>query len=93
MREAIKSLNAMLQEWHATGVVPEVDWSRMRSLDFQEILKSRNESVRRLQNHGCTLCSDFDHHVRLICLPSFTLLIAPTVYDHAWGKSYAGNYS
>ena len=83
MREAVKSLDAMVQEWHASGAVPEVDWSRMRTLDFQEVLKSRNESARRLQDHTCTLCSDFDHHVRLHSIPSFAPLIAPIVYDHA----------
>ena len=93
MREAVKSLNVMVQEWHTAGAVPEVDWSRIRSLDFQEVLKSRNESAGRLQNYACTLCSDFDHHVRSYSLPTFTLLIAPIVYDHAWRESNEVNYS
>lgn len=68
MREAVKSLDVMVQEWHAAGAVAEVDWSRMRSLDFQEVLKTRNEIAGRLQKYACTLCSEFEHHVRFVFL-------------------------
>ncbi|KII94033.1 hypothetical protein PLICRDRAFT_171718 [Plicaturopsis crispa FD-325 SS-3] len=66
MREAIGSLNDLTKEWATSETIPEVDWSKMRSLDFQEILRTRNALAKRLEGHACTLCGDFDHHYSLI---------------------------
>lgn len=66
MQDAVKSLSALAEEWITAGAVPEVDWARMRSLDFQEVLRARNELARGLDKYGCMLCSDFGHHVSLI---------------------------
>jgi antiviral helicase SKI2 len=63
MREVIKSLAEIAQEWVSVGTVPEVEWVRMRSLDFQEVLRARNELAKRLDRYSCTLCGDFEHHV------------------------------
>jgi antiviral helicase SKI2 len=63
MHEAVMSLAEIVEEWISAGAVPEVEWVRMRSLDFQEILRARNELVRRLDTYSCTLCGDFEHHV------------------------------
>lgn len=64
MREALASLEALVLEWCKVETIPEVDWARMRSLDFQEALRSRNALVKGLENRACLLCSDFDDHVR-----------------------------
>lgn len=64
MREVIKLLTALVEEWTSAGIIPEVDWARMRSLEFQEVLRARNELVKRLQRHACTLCGDFELHAR-----------------------------
>ncbi|GBE77514.1 Putative ATP-dependent RNA helicase [Sparassis crispa] len=62
MQHAIGSLSMVLSDWIASGRIPEVDWSRIRSLDFQETLRSRNELAKRLPGYACILCEDFDDH-------------------------------
>ncbi|OBZ78640.1 hypothetical protein A0H81_01271 [Grifola frondosa] len=62
MNDAIQSLGIVLDEWKAEGSIPEVDWNRMRSLDFQELLRSRNALAQRLTGFACTLCDDFTDH-------------------------------
>lgn len=66
MREAVKSLASIVEEFISAGTIPEIDWARIRSLEFQEALRSRGELVRRLDKYACTLCSDFEHHVNLL---------------------------
>ena len=63
MDEAVNSLAEIVKEWVSAGTVSEVEWNRMRSLDFQEALRARNELAKRLDKHSCTLCGDFEHHV------------------------------
>lgn len=63
MEEAIQALSGVLKQWLQSDSIPEVDWSRMRSLDFQETLRSRNERAKRLAIAQCTSCPDFDDHV------------------------------
>ncbi|KAJ7897302.1 antiviral helicase [Mycena olivaceomarginata] len=62
MREALALLQGLVNEWSATTALPEVDWARMRALDFQDALRSRNTLVQRLQGRACLLCSDFNDH-------------------------------
>ncbi|EPT03462.1 hypothetical protein FOMPIDRAFT_1158982 [Fomitopsis schrenkii] len=62
MEEAIQALSGVLKQWLQSDSIPEVDWSRMRSLDFQETLRSRNERAKRLAIAQCTSCPDFDDH-------------------------------
>ncbi|KAA1471410.1 antiviral helicase [Dentipellis sp. KUC8613] len=66
MKEAIASLSTIVNEWTIAGTVPEVDWSRMRFLEFQELLRSRNQSAACLNNSACTLCENFDHHYTIL---------------------------
>ncbi|PPQ90945.1 hypothetical protein CVT25_008256 [Psilocybe cyanescens] len=66
MKDAIASLQSVVDEWSSAGSIPEVDWSRIRALEFQEVLRSRNLLVKQVQNNRCVLCPEFDHHVALI---------------------------
>lgn len=70
MNQAVHTLKVLLQYWKAAGdVIPEVDWSgKMKSLEFQETLRARNELVARLPSYGCTLCKDFEQHVSHLVL-------------------------
>lgn len=74
MREAVIQLNALVQEWVQAGHthVPEVEWSRMRQLEFQETLRNRNALAQTLYGNPCLQCPDFESHVRrllvFICL-------------------------
>ncbi|TFY63324.1 hypothetical protein EVJ58_g3329 [Rhodofomes roseus] len=62
MQEAIRALSGVLEQWLQSDSIPEVDWSRMRSLEFQETLRARNERAKRLVAAQCTSCPDFDDH-------------------------------
>jgi len=68
MNEAVEQLNGIAQEWkdNNASVVPEVDWSKMRQLEFQENLRSRNALESRLEGKGCILCQYLDDHVRIL---------------------------
>jgi antiviral helicase SKI2 len=63
MKKGVRALEALVSDWVSSGVVPEVEWSRMRSLDFQEALRSRDELVRKIASNGCMSCASFDEHV------------------------------
>ncbi|KAG2022761.1 translation repressor [Coprinopsis cinerea AmutBmut pab1-1] len=65
MRDGIAALKELLKEWVPSGVVPEVDWSRLRAFEFQETLNLRNSSAKRLETFGCRLCGDFAQHFAL----------------------------
>ncbi|KAF8592772.1 antiviral helicase [Ramaria rubella] len=64
MRDAIAQLDRLVCEWvqerHAH--VPEVDWGRMRQLEFQETLGKRDAAALRLPGHACLACPDFEEH-------------------------------
>lgn len=71
MNEAVALLRGVLDEWaprdariDADGEIPEVDWGRMRQLEFQEALRSREAVAKRLEGKGCVLCAQFGEHVR-----------------------------
>lgn len=64
MREAVASLNELVIEWNDVGQIREVDWGRMRSLDFQENLRARDRLAKELPSKACLLCGDFKDHVR-----------------------------
>lgn len=63
MRSTLATLHGIVHDWLSAGSIPEVDWARMRSLDFQEILRSRDALVKRLRTRSCVLCGNFDEHV------------------------------
>ncbi|KAG6335915.1 hypothetical protein ID866_3169 [Astraeus odoratus] len=46
MLEAITFLQSAIQEWISAGAIPEVNWGRMRQLEFQETLRKRDEISR-----------------------------------------------
>ncbi|KAF7970863.1 hypothetical protein HWV62_22674 [Athelia sp. TMB] len=66
MKDVVRSLSAIAEEWTASGLVPEIDWARMRSLDFQEVLRARNELTTRLHSTICATCPDFEQHYAVL---------------------------
>ncbi|KAG6851342.1 hypothetical protein H0H93_005740 [Arthromyces matolae] len=66
MNEAIGALQALVDEWQPIGEIPENDWGRMRSLDFQELLQTRNSIIKKIRKRSCILCSDFTTHYQTI---------------------------
>jgi antiviral helicase SKI2 len=63
MNDAIAQLGGLANEWAKNDHVPEVDWARVRSFGFQELLNRRNTLVKRLEGSTCVLCKEFDQHV------------------------------
>ncbi|CCM03670.1 uncharacterized protein FIBRA_05814 [Fibroporia radiculosa] len=66
MNDAIQSLSAVLAQWLQSDDIPEVDWSRIRSLEFQDNLRRRSGLMDRLASCSCTLCEDFEDHYAIV---------------------------
>jgi antiviral helicase SKI2 len=63
MLEIVNSLQILVQKWMFAGSIPEVNWGRVRTLDFQDALRTRNDLGNRREGLSCTLCGEFDDHV------------------------------
>lgn len=65
MNDIVTQLNDIVSEWQTTrpAQFPEVEWSKMRQLEFQESLRSRDTLAMRLDGKGCVLCEHFEEHV------------------------------
>ena len=63
MREALASLGDVVREWLDLDKIPEVDWSRIRSLDFQETLRERERQQKQTTDRHCFSCDLFEEHV------------------------------
>ncbi|EIN14380.1 antiviral helicase [Punctularia strigosozonata HHB-11173 SS5] len=66
MRDAAVSLASVVEEWITGGCIPEAEWVKMRSLEFQELLRSRDVIAQRLSGRACTLCADFEKHYSIM---------------------------
>ncbi|KAG6911376.1 hypothetical protein DXG01_001047 [Tephrocybe rancida] len=66
MKDGIAALQVLVDEWQTAGEIPENEWDRMRAMDFQELLQSRNSITKRLSMRSCTLCGDFTDHYAVI---------------------------
>ncbi|KAK7465266.1 Antiviral helicase ski2 [Stygiomarasmius scandens] len=66
MNEVISLLETVSEEWSNSGTIPEIDWGRMRMLEFQEALAARNELIKRLPGYACLLCENFEDHYSIL---------------------------
>lgn len=66
MRDGLAQLSALADEWASAKEIPEIDWSRMRALEFQEILRNRSGLVERSRDSTCLQCPDFGRHYTII---------------------------
>ena len=64
MNEGIAALQPHVNEWMGTGTITEVDWSRVRVLEFQEMLQSRDTLAKHLGKKECLKCPEIAQHVR-----------------------------
>lgn len=69
MENVVQNLQGLAHSWISKGSVPEVDWSKVKTLEFQETLKSRQSFAARLEGKICLSCPDFDEHVRFFTNP------------------------
>ena len=94
MKQAVGQLDGIAREWANFGQIPEVEWSRMRSLEFQETLRSRNELRQKLSGKKCLECEQFKSHVSQIhrrivdSVHQLTSLLASMLYYMA--RCYLG---
>ena len=92
MLESIAAIQTLVNEWLAIGTVPENDWSRMRALDFQEILRSRDTLIERSRNRLCKVCGDFEQHVspilsaKVVCCVTFPPNSIPSFMESKFSK-------
>lgn len=63
MNDTIAQLGVLANEWTNNSHVMEVDWTRIRSFDFQDRLNRRNTRLKRLEGSACVLCNEFEPHV------------------------------
>lgn len=64
--QSLVDLHAQLLSLEEGSDLPEIDWTRMRSLDFQEGLRNRNSLRPRIAKMECRLCGDFDEHYEIL---------------------------
>ena len=65
MNDAIAALRPLVNEWMDVGVITEVDWSRVRAFEFQDLLQSRNSLAKHLGDRECLKCPEIAKHVRV----------------------------
>lgn len=70
MRATVELLEEVVRSWIVDSEgessdrgIPEVNWGKMRSLDFQETLQDRRVLEMFNRDRSCLLCPDFDVHV------------------------------
>ncbi|KAG6873825.1 hypothetical protein C0995_010437 [Termitomyces sp. Mi166 len=64
MKGGIAALQTLVDEWQSPGRMSENEWEKMRALDFQDLLQTRNSIIQRLSKRSCTICGDFmDHYM------------------------------
>jgi len=68
MKEAINQLRELVDGWVRAGSIPEVDWNRLRALDFQESMRTRNDLASRCKDTQCTCkgCPQFAEHYHIL---------------------------
>jgi antiviral helicase SKI2 len=65
MKEGIAALLPHVNQWMDVGEITEVDWSRVRVLEFQDLLRSRNSLAKHLGDKECLKCPEIAKHVRV----------------------------
>ncbi|KAF8726156.1 hypothetical protein AX14_008017 [Amanita brunnescens Koide BX004] len=66
MAEALEMLKGLIVEWKSQPRLPEIDWSRLRALEFQDTLQSRNDLAQRLNDRVCLQCPNFTTHYSIM---------------------------
>lgn len=63
MNTVVKDLQGVLEGWLQSNNIKEVEWAKIRRLDFQELLRHRDTLVGTLDTFTCTACPHFEEHV------------------------------
>jgi len=65
-QNAATQLENLANECASSGHIPEVDWARMRSFEFQELLSRRVSLGKGLERLSCVFCQDFKQHYQTL---------------------------
>jgi antiviral helicase SKI2 len=63
-RQLESELQSIIKDWTSLGRVPEVDWSRIRLLEFQDLLRDKATLMDKVEPSICLTCPEFSKHVR-----------------------------
>lgn len=76
MNDVVAQLNAVVHQWISEDLdcVPEVDWSRIRQLEFQELMTKRQTLASELPGMACLKCLKFDDDVGVLS-PSRSVIV------------------
>ena len=61
--KTIQDLAVLHEELSGSPELQEVQWTRLRDLDFQEAMKQRNVLVERISKLECQTCENFEESV------------------------------
>ncbi|WVO12427.1 hypothetical protein L204_100026 [Cryptococcus depauperatus] len=64
--KTVDGLVSLHEDISTFAELPEVDWSRLREIEIQELYKNRNSLADRLRKLGCVLCKDFADHYTIV---------------------------
>ena len=64
LKGGLAHLQALTLEWKNLAHPPEAEWSKMRSLEFQDALKIQQALERKLDTFECVLDPEFEEKVR-----------------------------
>lgn len=87
----MNDLAVMHEELTSLPELPEVEWTRLRSLEFQETLRQRTSYLDRLVKLGCQLCENFEDHVSRLP-PCLRTSSCPRQLEES-GREYTDWYS
>lgn len=64
--EALDELYSIAQEWAASNLILEMDWSKIKQIDFQQLLREKNELARKMASCLCQTCPNISDHYGVI---------------------------
>ncbi|KAF8665387.1 hypothetical protein AX16_000406 [Volvariella volvacea WC 439] len=65
MQGAVSALAELVHQWVSNQSVAEIDWTRMRQLQFQDVLRNRDAFVKQLDRKAIA-CTSFEQHYGMV---------------------------
>ncbi|KAG8890932.1 hypothetical protein FRB98_002952 [Tulasnella sp. 332] len=66
MQAVAVALQGLAQEWVNIGKIGEVEWNRIRALEFQDAFRARDRFVKLSSGKACLLCEQFQEHYAIL---------------------------
>lgn len=66
MQACAETLAEIADQFKADDAIPEADWSKIRSLEFQDALRARAGLQKQLKKRTCVTHPDFEINVSLL---------------------------